>query len=516
MLSIVHSAAVLGIEAYLLTIEVDIKPGLPGFSMVGLPDSAVKEARERVFSALRNSGFEIPSRRMTINLAPADIKKEGTSLDLPLAVGILRASEQIPPFAVGRAMLVGELALDGSLRPVKGVLPVAMESASRGCPCLIVPAGNFHEANMVTGACVYAVGHLSQVLEILAGRGSSMVHPAPVSSESIHLADMPDFSEVKGQGQARRAFEVAAAGAHNLICMGSPGCGKSLMARRLPSILPALSDEEALETTKIYSVAGLLQVNAGLIRKRPFRSPHHSISPYALVGGGSPPRPGELSLAHNGVLFLDELPEFRKSTLEALRQPLEESQVTIARILQTITYPSRVMLVCAMNPCPCGYLMDPGKRCGCRAREIHQYMTRLSGPLLDRIDIQLEIPRISFDEMAGAAPGESSQVIRSRVEKAREIQAERYRGIKGVFYNAHITGKELQRHCRVEGPAKTMLRQAVDSVGLSARAYDRILKVSRTLADLSGAESIEEDHVSEAIQYRSLDRRPVAHARPVP
>ncbi len=515
MLSIVHSAAVLGIEAYLLTIEVDIKPGLPGFSMVGLPDSAVKEARERVFSALRNSGFEIPSRRMTINLAPADIKKEGTSLDLPLAVGILRASEQIPPFAVGQAILVGELALDGSLRPVKGVLPVAMESARRQCPCLIVPSGNFHEAAMVSGARVHAVEHLSQVLEILAGRSFPVVHPAPPAVEAADLHGLPDFSDVKGQGQARRAFEVAAAGAHNLICVGSPGCGKSLMARRLPSILPPLSEEEALETTKIYSVAGLLQANSGLMRRRPFRSPHHSISPYALVGGGSPPRPGELSLAHNGVIFLDELPEFRKSTLEAMRQPLEESQVTIARILQTITYPSRVMLVCAMNPCPCGYLMDPGRRCICRPRQVHNYLARLSGPLLDRIDLHLEIPRITYDQMSGSEPGESSQAIRARVERARMIQAERYRGLPGVYFNAHMSGREMQLHCNTVGNAKGLMREAVESLGLSARAYDRILRVSRTLADLAGRESINEDDVSEAIQYRCLDRRTIEAPSPV-
>ncbi len=505
MLSVLHSGTVLGIEAVPVIVEVDITYGLPGFGLVGLPDSAVKESRERVFSALKNSGFSIPSRRITINLAPADLRKEGTAFDLPMALGILAASEQIDAEDWDDVLVLGELALDGGLRSVRGLLSMAMMAREQGWKRVLLPAANVHEAVLVPGIQLLPVNTLQEALKAMRTGVSTFV--IPQDSNTAPMIEELDFSEIKGQSHAKRALEVAAAGGHNFIMVGSPGCGKTLMARRLPSILPPLSDEEGLETTRIYSVAGLLKPGHGLMRQRPFRSPHHSISDQALVGGGKMPRPGEVSLAHLGVLFLDELPEFRKTTLETLRQPLEDGCVTISRTAHTVTYPSRCMLGAAMNPCPCGYLQDLLGRCVCKEESIQRYRNRISGPLLDRIDLHLEVASLGVEEMISERLEESSADIRSRVMVAREIQRERFKNSTGVHCNAHMSSGDLRRYCTPPPLAKALLRTAVESLGLSARAYDRILKVGRTIADLEGSESINERHLAEAIHYRSLDRR---------
>lgn len=509
MLSVITSCAFSGIDAYPVTVEVDIAPGLPGFTMVGLPDSAVKESRERVFAALKNSGFTVPSKRITVNLAPGDIRKEGTAFDLALALGLLMASEQVelPPLAP--ALFLGELSLDGSLRPVQGVLPAALYAKKAAKAALIVPWDNGEEAGLVPGVPVFPMGSLLETLEFLR-TPDSRARKRPRGS-LVKVAAEPDFSEVKGQEQAKRALEVAAAGAHNFLMVGSPGCGKTLLARRIPSILPPMSEEEALETTRVYSVAGLLKQGMGLVHRRPFRSPHHSISNMALIGGGGPGRPGELSLAHNGLLFLDEFPEFRRDAVEALRQPLEEGAVTVSRTAQSVTYPCRIILGAALNPCPCGRLGDPNQSCRCRMEEIARYRARVSGPLLDRIDIHLEMPALSYSEMSGNGPAESSENIRNRVEMARDIQRGRFRarksGAQEFHCNAHMGATHMRAHCSLGGAAEALLRDAVVSLGLSARAYDRILKVGRTVADLEGSEKIREDHIAEAIHYRSLDRQ---------
>lgn len=509
MLSVITSCAFSGIDAYPVTVEVDIAPGLPGFTMVGLPDSAVKESRERVFSALKNSGFTVPSRRITVNLAPGDIRKEGTAFDLALALGLLMASEQVelPPLAP--ALFLGELSLDGSLRPVRGVLPAALYAKEAGKAALIVPWDNGEEAGLVPGVPVFPMGSLLETLDFLRtpdSRARKRSRGTP-GKEPVE----PDFSEVKGQEQAKRALEVAAAGAHNFLMVGSPGCGKTLLARRIPSILPPMSEEEALETTRVYSVAGLLKQGMGLVHKRPFRSPHHSISNMALIGGGGPGRPGELSLAHNGLLFLDEFPEFRRDAVEALRQPLEEGTVTVSRTAQSVTYPCRIILGAALNPCPCGRLGDSNRSCRCRMEEIARYRARISGPLLDRIDIHLEMPGLSYGEMSGNGPMEPSESIRKRVDTAREIQRRRFRdrksGAQEIHCNAHMGPAQMWAHCSLGAAAEALVKDAVISLGLSARAYDRILKVGRTVADLEGSEEIREEHIAESIHYRCLDRQ---------
>ncbi len=506
MLSVITTCALSGIDAYPITIEVDMSSGLPGFTMVGLPDSAVKEARERVFAALKNSGFSVPSKKITINLAPGGIRKEGTAFDLPLAIAILMASGQMEAIPLEGYLVLGELSLDGAIRPVRGILPAAIYARVNGLKGLIVPAINLGEADLVDGPGVFGAANLLEALDFL----RCPAFPARSRSEWKESPDPEglDFSEVKGQAHAKRALEVAAAGAHNFLLVGSPGCGKTLLARRLPSILPPLSEEEALETTRVYSVAGLMKSGQSLPRRRPFRSPHHSISLQALVGGSGWSRPGEVSLAHNGVLFLDELPEYHKDVIESLRQPLEEGTITISRSAQTISYPCRSMLGAAMNPCPCGFLMDRNRRCVCRMEEIMRYRARLSGPLLDRIDLHLELPTLEFTQLVDKRPSESSAVIRERVGFARAIQRKRFRqeGAENVFCNAHMTGAQLRAHCALNAASRKLLKQAVETLGLSARAFDRILKVGRTIADLEASQDIREQHVAEAVQYRSLDR----------
>ena len=504
MLSVLYSGALQGIEAVPVTVEVDIAFGLPGFSLVGLPDSAVKEARERVFSALKNAGFEVPSRRVTVNLAPADLRKEGSALDLPMALGILAASEQIEAGLLDGVLVLGELALDGGLRPARGILSMVIAARRLGLHSVLLPAANAREAALVPGVRLLPADTLAGALGALrTGAGVEI----PQGGDEVQSQELEaDYGEIKGQAQAKRALEVAAAGGHNFLMAGSPGCGKTLMARRLPSILPPLSDEEGLEATRIYSVAGLLRPGHGIMRRRPFRSPHHSISDQALVGGGKIPRPGEVSLAHLGVLFLDELPEFRKSTLETLRQPLEDGQVTIARTAHTVTYPSRCLLGAAMNPCFCGRLLELN-RCTCRPEMLERYRARISGPLLDRIDLHLEVPSLGVEEVISDRWEESSESIRLRVLAARAIQRERFRDNPGVHCNAHMATREIRAHCALSSACRSLLRGAVDSLGLSARAFDRILKVARTAADLDGSAAVAERHVAEAIHYRSFDRK---------
>ncbi len=543
MLAIISTCALTGIDAYSVTVEVDIANGLPGFSLVGLPDSAVKEARERVFAALKNSGFIIPSKKITINLAPGGIRKEGTAFDLPLALGILKASGQIDFPNLDRMLFLGELSLDGSLRPVRGALSAAIHGKKLGLKGLVLPNENKLEAQFVSGLGIFAGANLVEVIEFLKHQNFSMdnrigndlsnspktesINSIPATSSgvvhslappSLHSTSLStpktelDFSEVRGQAFAKRALEVAAAGAHNFLMVGSPGCGKTLLARRVPTIMPQLNDDEALETMRVYSAAGMLKGKVGFIKDRPFRAPHHSISQQALIGGGPWSRPGELSLAHNGLLFLDEFPEFHKDVVESLRQPLEEGSVTISRALQSLTYPCRMMLGAAMNPCPCGFLLDRKRKCLCRLEEINRYRARLSGPLLDRIDIHLELPVLKMSELESPVPAESSEVIQKRVQAAREIQLRRYKelGKEGefgrIYCNGHLSGIQARNICRLGENQKLLLRKAVESIGLSARAYDRILKVARTIADLDAKEEIDSEHLAEAIHYRSLDR----------
>jgi magnesium chelatase family protein len=504
MLAVITSCALSGIDAIPITVEVDIAPGLPGFTMVGLPDSAVKEARERVFAALKNSGFAVPSKRITVNLAPGGIRKEGTAFDLPLAIGILIASGQLETGPLEPFVLIGELALDGRLRPVNGALAAAAYARDSGRKGLLLPSVNLDEAAMVREIGAYGADNLLDAIAFMQDPRFP-ARPDPASDSALDPEGL-DFSDVKGQAHAKRALEVAAAGAHNVLLMGSPGCGKTLLARRLPSILPPMTDSEALETTRIESAAGLKRIRPGLTRQRPFRAPHHSISPQALVGGTGWSRPGEASLAHNGVLFLDEFPEFRIDALESLRQPMEEGRVTIARAQQSVTYPCKVILIAAMNPCPCGRMMDIRRPCVCRMEEIKRYRARISGPLLDRIDMHLELPGLEFAQLVDEDPAESSAIIRERVANARRVQAERFKGSDGIHCNSHMGTVLLRKHCALSAGPRKLLQNAVNILGLSARAFDRVLKVARTLADLEMSAGIREDHVAEAIQYRSLDR----------
>ncbi len=506
MLARCMSGALIGIDAYVVEVEVDIAQGLPSFTTVGLPEAAVKESRERVKSAIANSGYRFPDDRITINLAPAHIKKDGTGYDLPMALGILAAMKVVPQDRLARFIVLGELSLDGRVKPVAGALSTAIAARSAGFRGLLLPHDNRTEAAVVGGVEVLPVRSLGEVVAYL--RGEADIAPAVCDVDRLfrqkHAGGL-DFSEVRGQENAKRALEVAAAGSHNLVMNGPPGAGKTMLAKRLPTILPPLTFEEALETTKVYSVMGHLDVHGGVVTRRPFRSPHHTISDAGLIGGGHLPRPGEVSMAHNGVLFLDELPEFKKHVLEVLRQPLEDGKVTISRAATTLTYPASFMLVAAMNPCPCGHLGDDRRECRCSASQIRRYRTRISGPLMDRMDIQIEVPAVSHRDLVEGNSSEGSSAIRERVASARAHQASRFRRA-GIFCNAQMQSRHIQRHCRIDEGAKRLLERAIERLGMSARAYNRILKVSRTIADLEDASEVASHHIAEAIQYRSLDR----------
>ena len=507
MLSKVYAAAVQGIDAISVTIEVSCTKGFQ-FFLVGLPDNAVKESHQRILSAMQSTGFRLPVSKIVINMAPADIRKEGSAYDLPIAIGLLAASEQLPTEHLAHYLIMGELSLDGSLQPIKGALPISILAREMGYEGLIVPKQNAREAAVVNNLHVYGAETLEEVVNHL--NGTRLMDPVIVNTREEFYAQQShfdfDFADVKGQENVKRALEVAAAGGHNIILIGSPGSGKSMLSKRLPSILPPLSLGESLETTKIHSVAGKINSNGGLISRRPFRSPHHTVSNVAMTGGGSYPQPGEISLAHNGVLFLDELAEFKRDVLEVLRQPLEDRKISISRVKYNVDYPASFMLVASMNPCPCGYYNHPVKRCVCSPGQVQHYLNRISGPLMDRIDIHVEVTPVSFDKMAESRTGESSAVIRERVVRARRVQEERYSNEQNIYCNAQMNARLLDRYAQLEASGLELLKNAMNRLNLSARAYDRILKVARTIADLDGSEQIQSHHLSEAIGYRNLDR----------
>ena len=507
MLTKVYAAALQGIDATIITIEVNSSRGIK-FFLVGLPDSAVKESHERIMSALQVNGYKFPTRQIVINMAPADIRKEGSAYDLPLAIGILASVGEIKDEKLSKYLIIGELSLDGSLQPIKGALPIAISAREQGFEGLILPKQNAREAAVVNRLKVYGVENIKEVIEFFNEQRELIPTKVNTREEFYqHQTNYPfDFADVKGQENVKRALEVAAAGGHNIIMVGAPGSGKSMMAKRLPSILPPLSLAESLETTKIHSVAGKLEKNDSLIAIRPFRSPHHSISQVAMVGGGTTPQPGEISLAHNGILYADELPEFGKATLEVLRQPLEDRKITISRAKYTIEYPCSFMFVASMNPCPCGYYNHPTKACVCHIGQVQRYLNRISGPLMDRIDIQVEIVPVPFEKISDSRPGESSSAIRERVIKARKIQQLRFADHPGIHCNAQMESKLIHMYAQPDTQGLNLLRNAMNRLNLSARAYDRILKVARTIADLEGSEYIQTNHLAEAISYRNLDR----------